>query len=309
MNLLDKKIPMTMMASAMFGPKGADDLRNGLGWWDRRTLGLGWLLYAFTRVVEPELVVEAGAGGSSFCILQALKDNGHGHLYTIDCWPVSKPKDSGATRFFPDGTPYTMEHEWFLDMLKEHRMEDICTLHYGRSEDVAKTWDQPIEMLMVDSSHLPEPTKAEIAGFLPHLVPGGYAFFHDPLVCFDAIGRQLVKFAEEHDDYSLFLEPDFLSMGILQRKYTLNFAHMWVAGCFTQPSNPQFQSTPFQGTNIRAMGALGEWEGKWFPTQEECGKTHDLMKKLSEEIIASGEEQSLEYVQKRIHETLMGKGD
>lgn len=304
MNPLDKQIPIEMMASAMFGPKGADNLRNGPNWWERRTLGLGWLLYAFTRVVEPELVVEAGAGGSSFCILQALKDNGHGHLYTIDCWPVSKPKQEGATRWFPNGEPYTMEHEWFLDMLKKHEMEDICTLHYGKSEEVARTWDKPIEMLMVDSSHQSEETRLEINGFLPHLIPGGYAFFHDPLVCMEAIGWQLEKFAKEHDDYSIFFEPDFLSMAILQRKFTLDFAPMWVAGNLTQPSNPQFQSTPFQGTHIRALNALKPWEEKWFPTSEETSKTHNAMRKLADEIVASGEEQTPAYINERIQETL-----
>ena len=56
-----------MTASAMFGEKGAEEKRIGGGGTPYgkqenmlpRTMGAGWLLYAFTRVSEPDIVLEA----------------------------------------------------------------------------------------------------------------------------------------------------------------------------------------------------------------------------------------------------------
>jgi hypothetical protein len=44
------------------------------------------LLYAFIRLLKPELVVEGGChiGVSTYAIGRALQDNGHGHCVTSD---------------------------------------------------------------------------------------------------------------------------------------------------------------------------------------------------------------------------------
>lgn len=56
------------------------------------------LLYAFVRKFRPKIVVETGVqnGFSSAFILQAIHDNGEGHLYSIDLPNVTYPKDKSG---------------------------------------------------------------------------------------------------------------------------------------------------------------------------------------------------------------------
>lgn len=305
MNRIDKDVPLKMMTSAMFGPKGADIKRNGPGWWERRTLGLGWIIYGFCRAVEPEVVVEVGAGGSSFCVLEALKHNDKGHLHTIDCWPDSKNscKDTNVTtRQFEDGSYYKLEHSAFLDGVEKYGFESFCTLYFDKGENMAVSWDKPIDILVVDGGHHLEETKIEIEGFMPHLVPGGYAFFHDPLACIHEVGRQLEDFVNKHEDYSMLIEPDYLSLAIIQRKFTFDFKPMWFAGRLAETDNPQFQTTPMNQTDARACGCLGKWDGRWITGVKEGYSSHDRMRNAAKRLIDSGLIQSIENCKKFIED-------
>ena len=55
-----------------------------LGGWVSKPTGV--LLYAMIRRQKPRVVVETGvgAGGTTATILKALRDNGAGHLFSID---------------------------------------------------------------------------------------------------------------------------------------------------------------------------------------------------------------------------------
>jgi hypothetical protein len=274
MNELDKKIPL-MMGSAMFGPKGRDSLRNGEGWWERRTLGLGWLLYGFVRTATPTTIVEVGTGGSSVCLLQGIVDNGKGHLHTIDCWPHNPPASGNNVRHHPDGTPFSREHEYFLNLMDKHGWNDHYTLYYTPAEEFVKTWNQPIDILVVDGGHLKEETEKEL-GFLKYLVPGGYALFHDPIACIGEVGLVLEDFIKDNPDFTMMIEPDCLSLAILQRKYTLNSEEFWKCARLAQPDNPNRSDEDKQLTAARDSGVVGEWNGEsHFPPMSDFMKVHD----------------------------------
>jgi len=48
-----------------------------------------------------------------------------------------------------------------------------------RSQDVAAGWTEPIRVLWIDGSHDYDDVLADLQGFAPHVVPGGYVALHD----------------------------------------------------------------------------------------------------------------------------------
>ncbi|MCK9544199.1 MAG: class I SAM-dependent methyltransferase [Novosphingobium sp.] len=275
-NELDKRLPI-VMGSAMFGPKGRDNLRCGTGWTERRTLGLGWILYGFTRAVTPTTIVEVGTGGSSVCLLQAIEDNSKGHLYTVDSWPSAPPDtDHGVNhRFHPDGKPYAYQHSFFLDLLNKEKWNEICTLYYMDGPEFAIKWDKPIDILVVDGGHLKEETRLEWENLSKWIVPGGYAFFHDFIACINEIGLLFEDYISKHDDFSLIVEPDYLSMAILQKKYTVKSKEFWTCARLAQEDNPNRSDEDRHLTAARDSGIIGEWNGKsHFPPMDEFMAEH-----------------------------------
>jgi predicted O-methyltransferase YrrM len=49
----------------------------------------------------------------------------------------------------------------------------------GKSCEIARTWNLPIDLLFIDGSHVYEDVLADFRGFFPHVVPGGLVAFHD----------------------------------------------------------------------------------------------------------------------------------
>ena len=43
-----------------------------------------WMLYRDIRMRQPEVILEFGTGGTTIVMAEALRRNGHGHLYTVD---------------------------------------------------------------------------------------------------------------------------------------------------------------------------------------------------------------------------------
>ena len=73
---------------------------------------LAHLCYSIVRLIKPSIVVETGVGRgvSSYCILQALERNGHGHLYSIDL-PMLK---SGVDQDVGKLVPISLRLRWTL---------------------------------------------------------------------------------------------------------------------------------------------------------------------------------------------------
>jgi predicted O-methyltransferase YrrM/SAM-dependent methyltransferase len=53
------------------------------------------------------------------------------------------------------------------------------TIQRRASQDVGRTWNQPITMLWIDGSHDYEAVRQDIGAFVPHVVPGGWIVFDD----------------------------------------------------------------------------------------------------------------------------------
>jgi len=302
---------VSLSASAMHGPRGAEKYRTGPGP-KNRDLGAGWLLYAFVRAATPEIIVECGMGGSSVCLLEALRENSDrglatGHLHTIDPFPAGDVCTNhgyeNEWRFHDDGTPYKLEHAYFLNSFYKLGYTGLFTHYYESSKDVGERWDQEIDMLVVDGDHAKDMVKGDWDNFSKWLKPGGFALFHDPIGCLDEVGRLLEKECGDGKEFSMLIEPDNLGLAMVQRKFTCSSKQLWLSGRLAHPSNPQGAETPYQLTNLRRFpGALQKWQGHYFDTTEDMYASHDRMRTLSEKIIASGEEQSLENIKKFIEE-------
>jgi predicted O-methyltransferase YrrM len=58
----------------------------------------------------------------------------------------------------------------------DRRGLEICR---ARSAEVAAAWARPISLLWIDGSHTYEDVAADIDGFVPHVLPGGWVVFDD----------------------------------------------------------------------------------------------------------------------------------
>jgi predicted O-methyltransferase YrrM len=131
------------------------------------------LLYGITRSMKPSICVEIGsARGRSTCyIAMALKENGRGTLYAID--------------------PHT-ETDWndhlsrdTYDILERNIAAlDLCgqvQILRAFSEEVARSWNSPIDLLFIDGDHSYDGVKRDWELFAHHLSPFGVAVFHDTI--------------------------------------------------------------------------------------------------------------------------------
>lgn len=266
-NNLEEEI-VSMTASAMFGVPGKEALRGGnYGCRKPRTIGIGWLLYGLVRACRPETVVEIGTGGSTACILWGLKHNEMGHLHTCDVflsddddsvhYPVTHERDA-------NGKTLNHNHAEVIRWIRKWGMEDICTIHHESSKDFVQKWDQPLDFMMVDGDHKRDFVENDMQ-LLNYIKPGGYACFHDFIACLYEVGDPVRNFVNTHDDWSMIVEPNCLSLAVLQRKFTLDAKMMFVAGVLSHPSNPNNYMTPIHLTDPRNGFMVKPWEGHYFP--------------------------------------------
>lgn len=119
----------------------------------------GEFLYAMTRLLKPDHVFETGThiGVGASYMGQALKDNKHGFLDTIE--------------FLPE------IHNRAVLRIQTLNLQDQVTCHLG---DVAKFipgTDIKYKLILLDTE--PQTRFAELIKFEPYLEPGGFLFIHD----------------------------------------------------------------------------------------------------------------------------------
>ena len=251
--------------SASFGPAGAEINRKS----DYRSMGAGWLLYGFVRTIRPRNILEIGCGGSSLAMLWALKHNAlfpsepKGHFWGVDPfeWGDISTRDSEVR---------TSSYWEFADNVKELGFQDICTFYHMKSQDIdMRLIPDDIDMLVVDGDHGAAAVKQDFEKFMPLLVPGGYAFFHDLMAIPQGIGDMVESKCTEDSEFRMLVEPDHLSYSIIQRKFSLDYEVLkdtWrVAGLPEEEMNV----SPIHLTNARGIGACKNWKGKYFPEREE----------------------------------------
>jgi predicted O-methyltransferase YrrM len=84
---------------------------------------------------------------------------------------------TGCTVHLEDGEMDTLTK--LKKNLESAGVQDLVTPIVKTSEDAAKTFDQPIELLFIDGVHFYEYVKLDCELWLPKLIPGGIVALHD----------------------------------------------------------------------------------------------------------------------------------
>ena len=129
------------------------------------------LLYGLVRSMKPETCVEIGsARGKSACYIGiALTENGRGRLYAID--------PHRATHWNDADSADTLEA--IRANIAALGLSEQVTIIRSTSEEAARDWRHPIDLLFIDGDHSYEGVKRDWDLFVPHVKPFGVVVFHD----------------------------------------------------------------------------------------------------------------------------------
>jgi len=131
--------------------------------WTGHIVFADWLV----RRIRPEVVVDLGVdyGFSTFCF--ALADIGH--VYGVDSFEGDAHAGNRNT------------YDLANSKRQELGMENV-TFIKGLFDDVAKTWERPIDILHIDGFHTYEAVKNDYDVWTKFLKPEGVVLFHDTCV-------------------------------------------------------------------------------------------------------------------------------
>ena len=114
------------------GTKSLNDISHSVG-----SASAFNLLYFQCRIIKPKIVVETGvaAGWSSFAILESLRINGQGKLYSSD-FPYFRLKN--PEQFIGYIVPESIRNNWYLDIRGDataipeicNKVQNIDIIHY-----------------------------------------------------------------------------------------------------------------------------------------------------------------------------------
>jgi len=99
----------------------------------------------------------------------ALKENGRGTLYAVDPHTETEWNDHSSRDTYEilQQNLETLDLSAQVQVLREF------------SEEVARSWESPIDLLFIDGDHSYEGVKRDWELFVRHLSPFGVAIFHD----------------------------------------------------------------------------------------------------------------------------------
>lgn len=169
-----------------------------------------WLI----KTLKPKVTVELGVdyGYSSF--LMALCQNNP--VYGIDCFDISK-----------HGIRIDDDYQFVL-AVKEKLKIDNLTIIKDYFDNVAKSWDQPIDLLHIDGLHDYDNCKNDFETWFPLMSKKGVVIMHDTISAPDGVGR----FFNELDHPKINFKNSF-GLGVIAKSKTLidkiqNQFHDWV---------------------------------------------------------------------------------
>ena len=101
----------------------------------------------------------------------ALQANGVGKLYAIDPHMKTTWNDEGSVDTF----------EVLRENIRSLGLEPQVEIRRATSEEVARGWSEPIDVLFIDGDHSYEGVKRDWNLFSPFVRPFGTVIFHDTL--------------------------------------------------------------------------------------------------------------------------------
>jgi len=181
--------------------------------------GAGFLeaCYAIVRLARPAVVLETGVahGYSSAAILQALQDNEHGRLYSVDL-PMFRP---GIVSYTGGAVPTRLRSErWELNLGSDRRVLPALLKRIG-----------PIDFFFYDSDTAYEGMRHTWELVWPHLRPGA-VFIQNVVHANDAY----LEFAETHRLTPMII-PQPKRQGAYQREKQRGEKSYYM-GLFRKPS-------------------------------------------------------------------------
>ena len=112
-------------------------------------------------------IVEIGSyvGGSSIILASAATEK-NGMLYCVDTWK-NEAMSEGLRDTYNEFTKNTKPYEKWIVPLR------------GKSVEVAKDFDEEIDLLFIDGDHSYEAVKSDVEAWFPKLKNGAIVVFHD----------------------------------------------------------------------------------------------------------------------------------
>lgn len=158
------------------------------------------------------VIVGAFLGGSTVLLAGARKVHGSGVCHVIDSFDASgdafsAPVYQEIAAAFPAGLRAA-----FDATMARSGLSDWVRVHQGRAEDVAPSWQLPIDMLVLNADHSVKGARALYESWSPFVRPGGLV-----VVCNVAPRR----YAPDHDGNRRIWETD-----VLPPKYS----ESWIVG-------------------------------------------------------------------------------
>jgi predicted O-methyltransferase YrrM len=134
-------------------------------------------LYALVKMQRPKTILELGTGAlvSTLWLGRAAKENGVGHVWTVDDgrdWPLVFERQSGA---FPQETITPDFADFFRRIVGKFGFEQQIT-HLACSMPPFPELEDPIDLLFSDFRHRPEDLVEILAFYLPRLNDAGSVF-------------------------------------------------------------------------------------------------------------------------------------
>jgi len=156
----------------------ADSRDGGQAWLSGSgSVGERRILYAITRALKPEYMVEIGTsfGATTTQFASALKANGAGRIDTVDVNQIIF-KVHPVGRFIPDS------------------VREAVTQVIARGQEWLAQNDTPIDLLFEDADHTTETTQAIYENALKRMKPGAVLISHDTVNHFgDAVLTGIVN--------------------------------------------------------------------------------------------------------------------
>lgn len=121
------------------------------------------------RLPDAAVIVEIGSykGRSTCCLAYACVGTKR-QVYAIDTFKSGDGDFSERDSLFE-----------FKKNIEKCGLNEYVTPLVGKSVEVTRAWDKPIDLLFIDGSHVYEDVLADFRSLFPWIVPGGIVALHD----------------------------------------------------------------------------------------------------------------------------------